>query len=219
MVEQSAQDGISESIRVAVKSAELPDRKYFKIGEVSQIVGVEPHVLRYWQTQFPQVRPQKSRSGHRLYRRRDVETLLGIRELLHVQRFTIAGAKQALKSLRSNKSEQKPDVKRARKSTLQKSTSKRPQRHVEISALDVVGLKNEELEVNMEAQLADQVGADAELSVHEGSHPTPSSVSREAKFMRENQLGFGFDESALAKLSSARDELESLLDFLDTPRV
>jgi DNA-binding transcriptional MerR regulator len=75
----------------------LPEKKYFKIGEVADLVGVEPHVLRYWETQFPQVRPHKARSGHRLYRRREVETLLVIRELLHVQRFTIAGARQALR--------------------------------------------------------------------------------------------------------------------------
>lgn len=75
----------------------LPDKKYFKIGEVADLVGVEPHVLRYWETQFPQVRPNKARSGHRLYRRREVEALLVIRELLHVRRFTIAGARQALR--------------------------------------------------------------------------------------------------------------------------
>ena len=75
----------------------LPEKKYFKIGEVAELVGVEPHVLRYWETQFPQLRPHKARSGHRLYRRREVETLLAIRELLHVQRFTIAGARQALR--------------------------------------------------------------------------------------------------------------------------
>lgn len=75
----------------------LPEKKYFKIGEVADLVGVEPHVLRYWETQFPQIRPHKARSGHRLYRRREVEALLVIRELLHVQRFTIAGARQALR--------------------------------------------------------------------------------------------------------------------------
>ena len=58
----------------------LPEKKYFKIGEVADLVGVEPHVLRYWETQFPQVRPHKARSGHRLYRRREVETLLVIRK-------------------------------------------------------------------------------------------------------------------------------------------
>lgn len=75
----------------------LPDRKYFKIGEVASLLGVEPHVLRYWETQFSQIKPHKARSGHRLYRRREVETLLVIKDLLHVQRFTIAGARQALR--------------------------------------------------------------------------------------------------------------------------
>jgi DNA-binding transcriptional MerR regulator len=102
---QEPRDSSNSSLWVAVSSAELPAKKYFKIGEVAQLVGVEPHVLRYWQTQFPQVRPQKSRSGHRLYRRRDVETLLAIRELLHVQRFTIAGAKQALRTMGKNPSD------------------------------------------------------------------------------------------------------------------
>lgn len=75
----------------------LPDRKYFKIGEVATLLSVEPHVLRYWETQFPQLKPYKARSGHRLYRKRDVETLLVIKDLLHVQRFTIAGARLALR--------------------------------------------------------------------------------------------------------------------------
>lgn len=76
----------------------LPDRKYFKIGEVASLLGVEPHVLRYWETQFSQIKPHKARSGHRLYRRRDVETLIVIKDLMHVQRFTLAGARQALRT-------------------------------------------------------------------------------------------------------------------------
>ncbi|MFZ9889803.1 MAG: MerR family transcriptional regulator [Myxococcota bacterium] len=99
MTTQRSQAGTGAAIWSAVEQAGLPDKKYFKIGEVAALIGVEPHVLRYWQTQFPQVKPQKSRSGHRLYRRRDVESLLVVRELLHVQRFTIAGARQALRGL------------------------------------------------------------------------------------------------------------------------
>lgn len=76
---------------------ELPDKLYFKIGEVAKIVGVKPYVLRYWETEFSILRPGKSRSRHRLYRRRDVETLLEIRRLLYDERFTIEGAKKHLK--------------------------------------------------------------------------------------------------------------------------
>jgi DNA-binding transcriptional MerR regulator len=77
---------------------DLPDKLYFKIGEVGKIVGVEPYVLRYWETEFPMIRPGKTGSKHRLYRRRDVETLIEIKRLLHQERYTIEGAKKRLKS-------------------------------------------------------------------------------------------------------------------------
>jgi DNA-binding transcriptional MerR regulator len=77
--------------------AELPDKLYFKIGEVARIVGVKPYVLRYWESEFSMIRPGKTQSKHRLYRRRDVETLLEIKHLLHAERYTIEGAKRRLK--------------------------------------------------------------------------------------------------------------------------
>jgi DNA-binding transcriptional MerR regulator len=76
---------------------ELPAKLYYRIGEVAGIVGVEPHVLRYWETEFRSVRPQKSAKGQRIYSRRDVETLLKVKELLYAHRFTIAGAKRKLR--------------------------------------------------------------------------------------------------------------------------
>lgn len=78
---------------------DLPDKLYFKIGEVAKIVGVKPYVLRYWETEFSIIRPGKTRSQHRLYRRRDVEALIEIKRLLHNERYTIEGAKRRLKSL------------------------------------------------------------------------------------------------------------------------
>jgi DNA-binding transcriptional MerR regulator len=82
-----------------VSEPELPDKLYFKIGEVAKLVGVKPYVLRYWETEFSVVRPGKTRSSHRLYRRRDVETLLEIRRLLYGERYTIEGAKRRLREL------------------------------------------------------------------------------------------------------------------------
>ena len=79
--------------------AEIPDKLYFRIGEVSDLVGVEPYVLRYWETEFKSVRPQKTRSQQRLYRKRDVELLLKIRHLLYEKRFTIEGARARLREL------------------------------------------------------------------------------------------------------------------------
>jgi DNA-binding transcriptional MerR regulator len=78
---------------------QLPDKLYFKIGEVADIVGVKPYVLRYWESEFSMVKPAKTRSKHRLYRRKDVETLLQIKQLLHEQRFTIEGARKRLKGV------------------------------------------------------------------------------------------------------------------------
>src|SRR3954470_2166935 len=77
-------------------SPEIPDKLYFKIGEVSELLGVEPYVLRYWETEFSVLSPKKSGTGHRLYRRKDVELLLRIKHLLYEKRFTIEGARQSL---------------------------------------------------------------------------------------------------------------------------
>jgi DNA-binding transcriptional MerR regulator len=82
---------------VATAKLDLPNKLYFKIGEVAKIVGVKPYVLRYWESEFSMIRPGKTRSKHRLYRRRDVETLLEIKRLLHAERYTIEGAKRRLK--------------------------------------------------------------------------------------------------------------------------
>jgi DNA-binding transcriptional MerR regulator len=80
-----------------VTQPSLPNKLYFRIGEVAKIVGVKPYVLRYWETEFTILRPGKTPSHHRLYRRRDVETLLEIKKLLYEEGFTIAGAKKKLK--------------------------------------------------------------------------------------------------------------------------
>jgi DNA-binding transcriptional MerR regulator len=77
--------------------SQLPPKLYYRIGEVAGILGVEPHVLRYWETEFRSIRPQKSAKGQRVYSRRDVETLLKVKELLYAHRFTIEGARKKLR--------------------------------------------------------------------------------------------------------------------------
>jgi DNA-binding transcriptional MerR regulator len=84
----------------ATRGAELDlgtDKQFFKIGEASEIVGVPAHVLRYWETEFGTLRPQKSRGQQRVYRRSDIATLLRIKQLLYGDKFTIAGARKQLK--------------------------------------------------------------------------------------------------------------------------
>jgi DNA-binding transcriptional MerR regulator len=89
-------------------TARLPDKIYFKIGEVSEIVGVEPYVLRYWETEFELLKPSKAPSKHRLYKKRDIELLLEIKRLLYTEGFTIEGARKRLKE---TKKEEKVQLK------------------------------------------------------------------------------------------------------------
>jgi DNA-binding transcriptional MerR regulator len=85
----------------------LPHGKlYYSISEVSDLVGVKAHVLRYWETQFKMLRPRKGRGGARMYRKRDVETLFDIKQLLYDQRFTIEGAKRKLLDERGEEKDQ-----------------------------------------------------------------------------------------------------------------
>jgi DNA-binding transcriptional MerR regulator len=79
----------------AADDADLPDKLFFRIGESAQLIGVEPHVLRYWESEFGMA-PQRSASGQRMYRRGDIARFVRIRRLLHEEGFTIAGARKAL---------------------------------------------------------------------------------------------------------------------------
>ena len=79
-----------------MRASELPSKLFFRIGEVASLVGVEPHVLRYWEREFRSIRPTKSAKGQRVYSRKDVENLLRVRDLLYRDGFTIAGAKKRL---------------------------------------------------------------------------------------------------------------------------
>lgn len=76
----------------------IPNKLFFKIGEVCEITDTQPYVLRYWESEFPALAPAKNSSGQRIYRRRDIETVLRIKQLLYDEGFTIAGAKKRLES-------------------------------------------------------------------------------------------------------------------------
>ncbi len=89
-----------------IESPSIPDRLYFKIGDVARICGVETYVLRFWETQFPQLKPNKSGTGQRLYRRRDVETAFEIKRLVHDEGYTLAGARQALEGVHGGRNSQ-----------------------------------------------------------------------------------------------------------------
>ena len=80
----------------------IPEKAYFRIGEVSKILNVEPYVIRYWETEFKTVNPVRTKTAQRLYRKKDVQELLTIKNLLYAQRFTIDGAKKQLHKTRNN---------------------------------------------------------------------------------------------------------------------
>src|SRR5215471_11710137 len=88
----------------------IPDKLYFRIGEVSRLCGLPSYVLRFWETEFPQLKPPKSSSGQRTYRRPDVENILRIKKLLYDEGFTIAGARHQLRAETKNKQKPLPFV-------------------------------------------------------------------------------------------------------------
>jgi DNA-binding transcriptional MerR regulator len=85
-------------LSVVAPATEIPDKLYFRIGDVARLAGIKPYVLRFWETEFPALGPKKSGTGHRLYRRKDVEMVLEIKRLLYEQRFTIEGARKFLET-------------------------------------------------------------------------------------------------------------------------
>lgn len=82
-------------------TASIPDKPYFRIGEVSKILGLAPYVIRFWESEFTTVKPARTSSSQRLYRRKDVEELLKIKELLYKEKFTISGAKKRLTEVKT----------------------------------------------------------------------------------------------------------------------
>jgi DNA-binding transcriptional MerR regulator len=90
-------------------ASELPDKLFFKIGDVARIVGVHTHVLRYWEAEFPALKPMKTRGSHRVYKRRDVELAMLIKRLVHDEGFTIPGARKRLKELGRDRVKSEPD--------------------------------------------------------------------------------------------------------------
>jgi DNA-binding transcriptional MerR regulator len=84
----------------------IPEKLYYKIGEVSQITGIEPYILRYWESEFKIVTPMRTNSKQRLYRKKDLELILEIKKLLYEEKFTIAGAKKKLQRMKARREEQ-----------------------------------------------------------------------------------------------------------------
>jgi DNA-binding transcriptional MerR regulator len=111
------------SAKRAFQTPVIPDRLYFKIGDVANICGLETYVLRFWESQFPQLKPNKSGTGQRLYRRREVELVLEIKRLVHAEGYTLSGARQVLEQAnrRTAQKESKPETQQNSSSRLSKA--------------------------------------------------------------------------------------------------
>lgn len=120
----------------ASQPTEIPDKLYFRIGEVAKLCGVPAYVLRFWESEFSQLRPNKSGTGQRLYRRRDVEMALRIRQLVHDEGYTLAGARQVLQE-NSRKKPAPMDL------PLKKTPEARPEKQLESVATTVGKIRKE----------------------------------------------------------------------------
>lgn len=95
----------TENVKISI-----PDKLYFRIGEVSNLTGLEAYVLRFWETEFKGINPKRTESGQRLYRKEDVELIYQIKHLLHEKKYTIRGAKQYLRAKRKEKMEKPSEI-------------------------------------------------------------------------------------------------------------
>ncbi len=98
-VREEMRDRKSSPEIFALETAEIPNKLYFRIGEVARLAGVKPYVVRFWETEFPALGPKKAGNGQRLFRRKDVELVLEIKRLLYEKRYTIEGARKFMESL------------------------------------------------------------------------------------------------------------------------
>ncbi len=93
-----------------MKSTPLPDKLYFKIGEVSTLTDIEPYILRYWESEFKLIKPYRTKTNQRLYRKKDVESIIKIKKMLYEQKFTIAGAKKKIKETPEQSQQNQPSL-------------------------------------------------------------------------------------------------------------
>ena len=197
---------------------EIPDKSYFKIGEVSRIVGVEPYNIRYWESQFREIRPSKTKSNQRLYRRKEIEVLLKIKDLLYLDGYTIAGAKKRIKSVMAAEAEgTSPDTpvdsglsdeeRKAYDARLADAQNEMDDLHAKVKTLtDELGAARE----NFAAQIDDQASSSLLAQKLETAELEVSRLAQEAHTAQQES------ERLSAELEAARKESERARAELDT---
>lgn len=154
----------------AVETPTIPDRLYFKIGDVARLLKIEPYVLRFWESQFPQLKPNKSGTGQRLYRKRDVEIAVEIKRLVYGEGYTLSGARQALGQQRRGEAPAASPAVQTAKSAAPKHRDK---------AADVIGRARVELR-EIVALLAGPTNAKAGTTVHSIRRKTRTTQAQHA---------------------------------------
>lgn len=168
----------------------IPEKLFFKIGEVCDLVGVEPHVLRYWEKEFPMLAPQKNRAGQRVYRRKDVEIIMRIKQLRDEEGYTIAGTKKKLSvELRGGAKLKVVTPEMVQEARAQAQTQS-PQ--VQVSQVQVPQVQVQSRDLQMQAQIKEPQPAE-----------TVSSTSSNETAMQQQRL-----------LRKLRKELQGLLTML-----
>src|SRR5262245_6964039 len=179
-------------------ASRIPEKLFFRIGEVCELIKVQPHVLRYWETEFPMLSPQKNRAGQRVYRRKDVEMVLRIRNLLYEEKFTIAGARKKIsEELRKG------------------SPSRKSSPHEVIAEVEVASESREDVYF-VESESPESQAAPTITSVQPGATPVQSTPN-----VNESQLSvIGNAPPQTIKTQRAirvlRHNLEELLTLLKT---
>jgi DNA-binding transcriptional MerR regulator len=165
--------------QVAPQAPVIPDKLYFRIGEVARLCDVPAYVLRFWETEFPQLKPNKGGTGQRLYRKRDVETALRIKSLLYDQGYTIPGARQVLKSEPSAKSDPTPDA--TPNPVDITALSPDPQPPVDMGA----AIRHDAQQRDQLANLRNDLRSLADMLSHSASDPAPAPIETKTSAARQ----------------------------------
>ena len=170
----------------AVEIPTIPDRLYFKIGDVARLLKVEPYVLRFWESQFPQLKPNKSGTGQRLYRKRDVEIAVEIKRLVYGEGYTLSGARQVLGQQRRAESSAATAPAKAAKSIGAKAAPAAPARNDKTAV--VISRVRTELR-----ELAALLAAPANTDAKAVAIPQVHSIRRKTRPAISNASGSLFD--------------------------
>ncbi|MBY0470814.1 MerR family transcriptional regulator [bacterium] len=172
-----------------IQFSQIPDKLFFRIGDVADLAGVKPHVLRYWETEFPMISPTKSNTGQRVYKRTDVESILLIKHLLYRERYSIEGARRRMREMRRS-----GEIRKMRQDPQDEQPSVEKNSQTSIEAL-----------VNQEEVLETQPMLNLDTPIDDPIQPLVDQTFELSRYSRQST-------EEIQKIHSAAKELQGLLD-------